>query len=254
MLKIRNEQMTAFEQAALKNFEDRTIEHLREYFPKHCEVFGEANLRQIIQLGLKRSQSYGVVAERGVRVYIDLMLLLGSGFAEDPQLPWASEILKDETIADESVRIDRLYEKAMSYLDHVSGVNNEHIDEAQRRLSQQSVETFSESPIADTSDFAARLQTQLKEVFPEKCKYIGDTSIGRLIALAQHSAEKYRIKSERGVAVLTTLMFMLGSGVDADSQVPWVAAVLNDESIADEKTRVERLYKDAMTYLAQWCG
>jgi len=254
MLKIRSGQMEAFERAAVKQFEDRTIEHLRKYFPKHCEIYGEANLRQIIQLALERAKSFGVISERGVRMYIDLMFLLGGGFDQDPQLPWAAEILKDESIADESARIDRLYEKAMSYLDRVSGVNNEHIDEAQRRLSQESLDYFPQSPVSAASDLGDRLRARLDEIFPEKSKYIGETGVSSLIDLAEHSAKRYGITSERGVVIFTGLMFMLGSGVDADPQFPWVAAILNDESIADETTRVERLYKEAMTYLARWCS
>jgi hypothetical protein len=47
-------------------------------------------------------------------------------------------------------------------------------------------------------------------------------------------------------------MFLLGSGFDKDPQFPWAENVLNDKSIPDESTRVDRLYKEAMTFMEKW--
>ncbi|MBN1843959.1 MAG: hypothetical protein JW883_16990 [Deltaproteobacteria bacterium] len=86
----------------------------------HCKVLEEVNIRSAIRYGLKRAKGYGLTTERSVRLYIEMMFLLGSGFDADPQLPWAAEILNDETILAENLRIDLLRDKAWDYVDHES--------------------------------------------------------------------------------------------------------------------------------------
>jgi len=45
MLKIRPEQMKAFEADALRKFEDEMVEHSKEFTPQLCKVLGDAQLR-----------------------------------------------------------------------------------------------------------------------------------------------------------------------------------------------------------------
>jgi len=44
------------------------------------------------------------------------MFVLGSGFDADPLLPWASAILKDESITDQNERVNRLHAGAVACL------------------------------------------------------------------------------------------------------------------------------------------
>lgn len=83
MLVIRTEQMEVLEAAAMRAFEDRTYKHLQRYFPRHCMLLGEEQMRRVIQQGWQKAKSYDLTAECCVRSYIELMCLLGSGFDTD---------------------------------------------------------------------------------------------------------------------------------------------------------------------------
>jgi hypothetical protein len=249
ILKIRNEQMEVFEQAAARNFEDRMIKHLEQSFPRHCDVLGETKIRDIIRYGWDRAKSYGLTSERGVRLYISLMFMLGSGFDADPQLPWAAEILNDRAIQDQTERTDRLYNKAMDYLNRVAGLGNQHIDEALRKIHQQGIAALSQSA---AREFVNYMVMQLNQIFPQKYEYLGEDRARHLILLGIKSAKGYGITTEHGFAIYIVLMFMLGSGVDADPQFAWIAAILKDEAITDETQRVYQLYEQAMAYLEKW--
>lgn len=48
MLVIRSVQMEAFEVAAIQALEDRTYKHLQKYFPGHCLLLGEEQMRRVI--------------------------------------------------------------------------------------------------------------------------------------------------------------------------------------------------------------
>ncbi|MGH9902620.1 MAG: hypothetical protein ACRD68_12505, partial [Pyrinomonadaceae bacterium] len=80
MLKIRKVQMQTFEQAAVRSFEDRMIEHLREFTPRHFKILKEAEMRKVVRFGMERAPAYGLTSERSIRYFVELMLMLGSHF------------------------------------------------------------------------------------------------------------------------------------------------------------------------------
>src|SRR2546421_745613 len=133
-MRIRADQMKAFEHAAARDFKLRMSQHLKQSFPKHCQILGEERLESVIDYGWARANSYGLVAENAIILFTELMFLLGRGFDTDPQLPWTTEILTKKEFPDEATRLQSLYDKAIVYLNRVSGKNNEHIDSAQARL------------------------------------------------------------------------------------------------------------------------
>jgi len=116
MLSIREEQTDAYRQEALRNFEDRMIKHISKFFPKEFAALREAKTRETIQYGIKRAGSYGIVAERDVCKYIDLMVVFGRDFDRDKGLRWAHSVLEDRTLKGPSDRTDRLYKAAMENL------------------------------------------------------------------------------------------------------------------------------------------
>lgn len=115
---IRGEQMQALEDEAVAGFENRTLEHLRQFFPKQCEFLGEERMRQIIRHRWERAKSFEVVSERGVWQFIDISLMLGASFDSDPKLPWAGEMIRDRTSGDEISRMEGLFRKTLDYFKH----------------------------------------------------------------------------------------------------------------------------------------
>jgi len=126
MLHVRKEQMQAFEQVALKRIEDSMVEHLRKFFPDECELLGEDGTRQTIRYGLKRAGEYGIISERDVCIYTDVMFAFGRDFDSDHQFPWAAQILNDESLKNRpSEKIDKLYEAASTNFQKAIGIKPE---------------------------------------------------------------------------------------------------------------------------------
>lgn len=248
-MRIRREQMEVFEQAAVQGLEQRLFTHLQECFPKHCQVLGEAAIRALIRFGCDRAAHHGFTAEPGQRLYLDLMLLLGSHFDEDPQLPWAAEILADRSQPDQGARAQRLHAKACEYLDRALGPNNQHLDGALRQIRQETLEGFARS---GAGSFENYMIMRLSMLYPEKCQYIREDCLRNLIQRGVSFARSYGLTTERGVVLSIALMFFLGSAFDTDPQFPWAAAVLNEPSIPDPPTRANRLYAEALAYLDRW--
>lgn len=109
---IREQQMTALSRDCLEDFENRIAAHLLRCFPSECRALGGGSVQDRIRFGIERSAEYGLTLERDVCKYIDLMFAFGSNFDKDPTSPWASGILRDETMVNPSVKMDRLFAEA----------------------------------------------------------------------------------------------------------------------------------------------
>jgi len=249
MLIIRKEQMAVFEQAALRNFEDDMVKHIKEFFPKYYEVHGGPVIREVTSYGVKRAEDYGFETKRDTPLFIDLMLLLGSHFDEDLQYPWAKHILTDESIPDPIERAEKLYDTGVEILDEMAGKQNEYLDRALIRLRDASFDDFSDD---QTQDALPRISTFLMNIWPQKAKNLSNPVISRLIQEATLLAHSNNMSSERGLAVISTLMFMLGSGFAEDPQFPWAAFVLESEMTTSPVDKTNQLYKEAVTFLQKW--
>jgi hypothetical protein len=116
MWTIRKEQTEAFEQSALKRFEERMLTHLRKFLADSVASAGETKAREMIRYGIARSSTYGMIAERDVCLYIDLMFVFGPDFDRDKRLPWASAILRSSALRESSQRMDKLHGAATAFL------------------------------------------------------------------------------------------------------------------------------------------
>ncbi len=109
MLVIRAAQMEALARAAMDPFVENVIAHLRRVWPEECAAMGDEALEALVAHGLAKCDRYGVETEYDVGRYCDLMLLLTRDFDEDPNLPWAQDILTAPGF-DGRMKVDQLME------------------------------------------------------------------------------------------------------------------------------------------------
>lgn len=121
MLTLRRDSFRAFRRAGREELLRRASAHLREHFPETCERLGPNGLRRAVRQGLGRARSYGILAERGVVKYLNLMFLFGRDFDRDPSLPWARPILLEESEPPGMLKIERLYRAARRHADQARG-------------------------------------------------------------------------------------------------------------------------------------
>lgn len=97
---------------------------LNSIFPKKYEILGETNIKQLVSLSAKSSDSYNLTLDASKNVYTVLMYIMGSQFDKDPQFTWAGEILNDNTISDQVEKTRTLYFKAIGILESFLKQNN----------------------------------------------------------------------------------------------------------------------------------
>lgn len=122
-MRVHRDQMTAFSEDLVRDFEDRMIQHLGALFPSFVADLRDDELRALIQLGIRRARRHGIIAERGVCIYVTVMFAFGRDFESDPACAWAVEILRDPlTFADPEGRAHRLFETAHDRLMEADGL------------------------------------------------------------------------------------------------------------------------------------
>lgn len=253
MLVMREAQMTTFEQVAIHNFENRLLEHLKEFFPRHCEILGDEQVRKVIRLGIERAGQYDLTSERNVDLYVNLMFMLGSYFDQDPQLPWAAKILTDKDILNSNTRADRLYDRAMAFLNESAGQESQYFDRALRKAYELPFSILSRNGEDKELSFGEYILRLLDGFFPEKYQAVGDSAIRQLVRHGYQTARGHGLVDEQSIAAYIILTFMLGSGFVHDPQYPWAVVALSDSAAnADPARKGELLYRKAVAYLENW--
>lgn len=95
--------------------EEVGLRGLKMIYPQKCEFVGEKCLRLLIQHGINLARSYSVANVRGAALFVFLAFALGYRFADDPQFPWISTVLKDATLVDHKDPTERLGRRAGAY-------------------------------------------------------------------------------------------------------------------------------------------
>lgn len=106
MFVMRDDLADSMRQEAKPRFATFLAEYLVDNFP---ELFPERNddVDEFAHYAIDVAHAYGIESDHAVFQYTHLMILLGPDFDEDPELPWAREILLNEEL-DEDEAIEQL--------------------------------------------------------------------------------------------------------------------------------------------------
>lgn len=207
---VRAMQMATMEEAAIQSFESRCLPVLAESFPRHFRMLGSDGLMSVIRAGIDLAKQDGHNAEGDVLTYIKLMLMLGSGFRFDAQIPWAWQILYGSPFSHGPSRIEFLYEVAHEYLLLVGGAENGNMIAATRRLRDDHQFFFQQdSP-----------WVLLRALFWEKCEYLGPDGLQDLVRRGRRRAARHGMATKEGEAMCCALLLVLGDAFDSDPQYP----------------------------------
>lgn len=245
MLVIRTQQLDLLEHVPRTAFERSLSRHFAQFYPHECARLGPEQMRKLIQLGIKKGSGYGYTSRTEVGFYCNLMLMLGSDFDRDPQIPWAAEQIDNMSIAAPEERIRALFNTAIKYLTDSFGRNAEYMARALVRIRDYDL---------NAAPAGADLENDLLHLFdrfcPQKLKAQGEGPTRELIRLGVVEAGRHGIASAQGLTVYTALMYMIGSGFDRDPVYPWAEAILQG-AVGDEREKVNRLHEAAIVYVNQ---
>ena len=244
MLVIRKQQQQALQEYMLEQYQDRTLAHFQQFFPRHCEIIGDESMKNMIRFGVDRAKRQNISGECNVILYTSLMLLFGSYFDQDPQYPWAVRVLKDKSLTEETERAERLYDIGVQEWEHMAGPDNADLVRAIARISKLSFEE-----LVKTS--SQSLPALLKRLYPQKAERLGARAINDLLREARRRSQKYKLDPGSGHVVITAIALLFGNGFDEDPMFPWASQALDSPDL-NPGERGRTLYDHAMTYAQTW--
>lgn len=245
MLTLSDSQMQAFAQTARTGFEAEMLAHLEAAAPGPFQPIGKAPVADAIPPGVDRARGYGLDRRGPVRLYLELMLLLGSGFATDPQYPWATEALGGGRDAPQMPRALRLYEAGQQYLKRAFGPEDACLHKAYGEIADYLRMPWD----ALVQDLAEDLRAQLKWVWPEKAACVGDSALRTLVQGSIADAQARGIGTPRGCGLMALLRFALGHHCCDDPLHPWIRASLAPRPNDDDRAAEGRLQDATRAWL-----
>jgi hypothetical protein len=237
---IRTEQVQAFSAAVERNFLAELVCEMHDFAPWHAQVLGDRGLWQCAEFALQRAASHGFTNRGPIRLYLQMIFLLGADFDSDPLLPWAAEALSDP-IANQSERASNLYTALGAYLKHVAGPDNQFAKDALERAHSELSKGLDSG-----EESAEQIFKKVRRVYPEKCAYAGDSAVMESIRLGTEMAKRY--SAPGAGALFCGLIFAIGHGFETDPHLPWIQKTLNEPEMTGERL-VKRLSSRVKTYL-----
>ena len=92
------------------------------------------------------------------------------------------------------------------------------------------------------------MSIHLSRMFARHSDILGREGLSRVIRHGIARAAANGITAESAVCKYTELMFLLGSGFDADPQLPWAGDVAGSRLFSDEFQKIDTLSRRAMRY------
>jgi len=237
MIVIRQEQVDAFKSASQATFERKLLRGLPEHFPKCEEMYSEDARMAMVRLGVERAKTHGLEAEPDIQRYLWLMLLFGSHWERDPQIPWAAAALAPADGVTPSERIARLWTQAQAWRQRVMGPNDSLHASALGSLEGKTVEDLCKNSSRSQRD----LLIQLAAVYPRKFTEVGEQPLYELTRLAVEACKPFGLMDRWAVVLMAQLMLLFGAGLVADPLHPWAAEALRSAGAASVDQRLSML-------------
>ena len=236
-MKIRHDQITAFQEAKQADFERKLRRGLSQQFP-NCEAENsDATLSALVRLGIERAAFLDLQAEADIQRYLWLMVLFGSYWERDPQVQWASALLAPREDATPSDRIAKVWEQAQAWRQRVRGVNDSTYRAALHSIEGKSVDDLCKHPSRSQRD----LLIQLASMWPSKVSEVGDQPLYDLTRLAVEACRPFELMDRWAVVLFAEMMFLFGAGFITDPLYPWAGEALKGRPGDGVDQKLERL-------------
>ncbi|MDI1480916.1 hypothetical protein [Polyangium sp. y55x31] len=215
---IRQDQFEVLERdVGIAELQRDVIRRLGERSPGCFAIVPERAIAAVTRLGVERAARRGLTRVGPVRLFVEMMILFGSAFDDDPLFPWAEAVLV-EAHPTQGQKADRLHDAMMEYLRAVPGIDQERTLAAMRRFEPIATRVLS----MDVSPEAMRevILRETRALSPERLGYLGPAGEARAVDTWARLAEAHGLRGG-GAVVYALLACLLGHGFATDPLFAW---------------------------------
>lgn len=203
-------------------------------FPRKTRSLGKQNVNAFIDLIIKKTSEYQLTRRDQVKQYLELALILGSHFDDDPLLKkWIQESIKKAYKSSSSLiqLKDTLAEPMRNSMgDEMSVYRQRLISIMQKNICHLATITNVEHIIPF-----------VKSLYPERCAELPVEAIPHLYEKSLPFYLKQGFYSYKSHSLLLSIQLFLGYGVFSDPLYPWVIKLTSYDSTISDEQRINTL-------------
>lgn len=222
-LKIDDKVNVILKKQSIENYLDKLVSHCQTNYAYLREAVGSTALKNILRLSLNHAKQNGFTQQDTTRFYIDLMILLGAKFRDDPQYSWIKKIFDDYHDFTELTIAEVLYFDVIPFLEKSYGEGLCNRGEIFKKLDdylkkQPLKPSTSTIPIDVNKDYIKKeVVNSLNEIVQAKFEATKEDNFEKLLTFGLDRAQKHlHMNHPEEITTSIVLMFILGSYFDED--------------------------------------
>ena len=194
---------------------------------------GKENIRRLAKEVVIQNRDMRFSHRANIETYMAQVAILGIGWRHDPLFRRITQAVECERHS--STKLLALIEGANEFKKLVYGTGSLLYYEALRRIMNS---PYSHWKIPNSN---AELITMLALFYPERAEYCGMTVMEEIVNNARIKAQEFNLPTRPGIAICSTLQFMLGINCYDDPLYPWLRVAI--ETSTDQCKRAFALFE-----------
>lgn len=211
MIEFNEEQNELLKSLSFKNYISEVVLHCKVMYPKLVPLQGRESFSLNIEKSIALAKNAGFTQRGPVRLYIDMMILLGFNFEQDPQYQRAkfNDMNNTSSQLEKSVMMYNVLEK---YIDAIYGESNSFFEQSLVRLRNLDISNISD----DNKNYRSNTHELLSYIHPQRYCLLGEGSVDNLISFSDENIKTDKIIRPNHKSYLVLIRFLLGSHFNND--------------------------------------
>lgn len=222
-IKINTDMQKILEQQAIERYINKLMIHCQAEYPNLTRRITAIKLNEILHHCIGITAKRGFTQQDTTRFYIDLMILFGVEFENDPQYGWIRKIFSDYNRFGELTKSNMLYFEIITFLDKAYGKNLSNKAEIfgllENYIHQQLAIPYSIDNKKDINEYELQqhIIDGVMQIAPAKYHATKEEDFDALVTFGMKRAREHLyLEHPLEIKMAVILMFVLGSYFDED--------------------------------------
>ena len=203
-MEFSNSQIEVLKKLSFENYVNELMEHYEIMFPLLMSSLKKDEVRSFIEQGIVLAKKSGYTQRGPVRLYLDMMIIFGSKFEQDPLFQRLN--VKEENNVSQIERSVTLYTLLNKYLEAVYGVNGIYFKESLRMFNDLNIKDLPVGINVSSKD----LHELLRRIYPQRYDFVTANAIDNLIALSDEYCKHCELKIDNNKSYFVLIVFLFG--------------------------------------------
>ncbi|ATZ10347.1 hypothetical protein [Erwinia amylovora] len=203
-MEFSNSQVDVLKKLSFANYLNEIMQHYEIMFPLLIPLLKKECFRSFVEQGIVLAKESGYTQRGPVRLYLDMMIIFGSHFEQDPLFK-KLKVEEDKNVSQIEKSVT-LYTLLGKYLKTVYGLSGLYFKESIRVFQRLNIKTLPVGINVSNNE----LHELLRGIYPQRYDFATSDSIDELITLSDEYCRRHGLKNQNNKSYLILVMFLFG--------------------------------------------